>query len=374
VDGGIFLLGDDGGLVKLIERPYDAEDRLQALLADHPDLLAGEQIDSVLPRRWLHVKREAGIPGEAGGADRWALDHLFLDQVAIPTFVEVKRSSNTQIRREIVGQMLDYAANATRYWPVDSMREHFSAVCTARQIDPVVALGEWLGPDIDAEQFWDLARRNLREGRLRLLFVADAIPPELRSIVEFLNHQMSPAEVLAVEIRQYVGGDPARPLRTLVPRVFGQTEAAKQAKGTASGDPLVASEAELLDRSPEAARPVVKAVLDVARAQGYEVQIRTPRSRKQFFRIVLPSSGAAPFSVYTDGYLWVSLGRHLPPLREPSINEELRLKLAAFAPGRRTQAMDLTKSEVGVPLTQIDPQRDLDRFAELAGFVADALR
>jgi hypothetical protein len=39
------------------------------------------------------------------------------------------------------------------------------------------------------------------------VFVADEIPVELRRIVEFINGQMDPAELLAVEIKQYVGGD-----------------------------------------------------------------------------------------------------------------------------------------------------------------------
>jgi hypothetical protein len=40
----------------------------------------------------------------------------FVDQDAVPTFVEVKRSSDTRLRREVVGQMLDYAANASAHW------------------------------------------------------------------------------------------------------------------------------------------------------------------------------------------------------------------------------------------------------------------
>ena len=43
-----------------------------------------------------------------------------------------------------------------------------------------------------------------------MIFVADLIPPELQRVVEFLNSQMDPAEVLAVEIRQFTGG-PTRP-------------------------------------------------------------------------------------------------------------------------------------------------------------------
>jgi hypothetical protein len=52
-----------------------------------------------------------------------------------------------------------------------------------------------------------------------MIFVADEIPIELRRIVEFLNVQMDPAEVLALEVRQYAG----KGLKSLVPRIIGQT-------------------------------------------------------------------------------------------------------------------------------------------------------
>jgi hypothetical protein len=64
---------------------------------------------------------------------------------------------------------------------------------------------------------------------MRLIFVADAIPAPLRRIVEFLNEQMSPTEVLALEIRQYV--EEAGRQNTLVTRVFGWTAAAQRRKG-----------------------------------------------------------------------------------------------------------------------------------------------
>jgi hypothetical protein len=93
------------------ESHYEAESVLQKLLADYPDLLAGEQDNPSDPRRWLLISREVAVAGEEGGGARWALDHLFIDQDGIPTLVEVKRSTNSQIRREVVGQMLDCAAN-----------------------------------------------------------------------------------------------------------------------------------------------------------------------------------------------------------------------------------------------------------------------
>jgi hypothetical protein len=65
-----------------------------------------------------------------------SLDHLFLNREGVPTLVEVKRSSNTQLRREVVAQMLDYAANASAQWTVDSLRTWFEAECERKGADP----------------------------------------------------------------------------------------------------------------------------------------------------------------------------------------------------------------------------------------------
>ncbi len=143
---------------------------------------------------------------------------MFLDQDAIPTIVEVKRSTDTRIRREVVGQMLDYAANAVVYWPVETLRDRFKEGHEATEQDLMNLL---YGLDADPEEFWQKVKTNLQADRVRLIFVADEIPAELRRVVEFLNQQMDPAEVLAVEIKQYVGQD--SDFETLVPRVIGQT-------------------------------------------------------------------------------------------------------------------------------------------------------
>ena len=76
--GKIYLREGDG-LVAISEEPYDAEAILQRLLADYPDLLAGDQIRPSSPRRWLLITQEASIPDAEGGAGRWSLDHLFVD-------------------------------------------------------------------------------------------------------------------------------------------------------------------------------------------------------------------------------------------------------------------------------------------------------
>jgi hypothetical protein len=269
MSGRIYLLQEDGSLHAMSERSYVTEERLQVLLKDYPDLLAGDQMDEEDPRRWVLVSREVGVPVAEGGADWMSLDHLFLDQDAIPTLVEVKRSSDTRTRREVVGQMLDYASNAVAYWSVERLRAQFEAACAERGDDPVQLVAGLIERGHEGEMavdaFWEQVETNLRAGKVRLLFVADEIPPELRRIVEFLNAYMSPVEVLAVEVRQYTGEG----LKTLVPRVIGQTTQA-QGRKSSSRSRRKWDEAsffrELEDRNGAVVAAVARSILEWARS------------------------------------------------------------------------------------------------------------
>jgi hypothetical protein len=121
--------------------------------------------------------------------------------------------------------MLDYAANAVVYWPAEEIRARFMAR-HANADDADRELLSFLAEDGEPEAFWNRVKTNLQAGKVRMIFVADAIPPELKRVVEFLNQQMDPAEVLALELRQYVGEG----LKTLVPRVIGNTAVAEAKK------------------------------------------------------------------------------------------------------------------------------------------------
>ncbi|MEH2415591.1 hypothetical protein [Nostoc sp.] len=274
MSGGIYLIQDNCQLVEMKKEPYESEDGLQKLLADYPSLLAGEQIDSVAPRRWLLISREIAIPDSEDNAGRWALDHLFLDQDGIPTIVEVKRSTDTRIRREVVGQMLDYAANAVVYWSIEKIRAQFEANSNAEQL-----LMDLIGnEEADLEKFWQQVKTNLQLGKVRLVFVADKIPAELQRIVEFLNRQMSPAQVFAVEIKQYVG----QGLKTLVPRVIGQIKSTSplpiyKRQWDASS---FMKEVET-KYSPKAAQ-VASLILEWATIQTLQIQWGTGRSHASF--------------------------------------------------------------------------------------------
>jgi hypothetical protein len=320
---GIFLVQDNDELVEMNEQAYDSENLLQTLLAKYPALLVGNQIDPATPRRWLLIERESGVPSKEGGASRWSADHLFLDQEAIPTIVEVKRSTDTRIRREVVGQMLDYAANAVVYWPVGHMPERFAATCKRAGLDPEEKLRAFLKDDDEPEEFWQKAYKNLQDHKIRLLFVADVIPTELQRIVEFLNEQMVRTEVLAIEVRQFVGEG----LKGLVPRVIGRTAEAQRIKlpGARAQKKDEASFFQELEenRSPEESE-TARRILDWSKKNFSHINW----GGASFSPVLEYDSTHShnPITVYTTGKLDIKL-RRMKNRNPPFHTEEKRLEV-----------------------------------------------
>jgi hypothetical protein len=373
--GSNYLLGDDRKLVTMEEEPYDSETLLQELLANYPSLLTGDQMNPSAPRTWLLVKREAGIPGEDGGGDRWSVDHLFLDQDAVPTLVEVKRSSDTRLRREVIGQMLDYAANAVVYWPADRVRALFETECDASGLDPTARVQELCSDDRDPESFWSDAERNLQAGRIRLVFVADVIPPELARIVEFLNQQMYPAEVLAVEVRQFVGEG----RRTLVPRVLGQTAQAQQKKAAPTADSRQWDEPSFFS---EMARGHEESLVRTARrlldwGKSNELGIWWGKGAKSgSFSLMCEVNGVehSTFSVWTYGSVEIQF--QSMKKREAFASEEARRELGAKLndiPGVQIRE-DAISKRPNVKLAVLEEDDALDSFVAVFDWYLERIR
>jgi hypothetical protein len=83
------------------------------------------------------------------------------------------------------------------------------------------------GPDLDVDTFWATVERNLRDGWIRLLIVADQLRPAVRRIIEYLNTELETAEVYGLELPCYAE---AQGTIVLVPRLVGHIQAAADRK------------------------------------------------------------------------------------------------------------------------------------------------
>lgn len=138
---GIFLRDGDQ-YVPLHEQPYDAERTLQDLIAQHPEVVSGSEDQH---GTLVLVKQEVALVDPELGGSRWSLDHLYLDRSGVPTLVEVKRASDPRSRREVVAQMLEYAANASASWTGEGLREWFAETCKEAEREPDQYLLDVLG-------------------------------------------------------------------------------------------------------------------------------------------------------------------------------------------------------------------------------------
>ena len=257
----IWIRGQEGGFEGVKEETFAAESHLQELIAEHPELIDGEQIRPDDARRWILVGREKGIAETSDAGARWSLDHLIIDQDARPTLVEVKLRDNSDIHRKIVGQMLEYAAHASETWTAAELRQAFEKSARSQDRNPDEVLADLLqgNDEPHAERFWERVSTNLAAKRLRLLFIADRIPDRLARVVEFLNGQMRDIEVLAVEVKRFGGGSG----EMFVPRVIGRT-----AKATGRGAPRLRRDSFLAAFRDDRHREAASRLLDAAEQKG----------------------------------------------------------------------------------------------------------
>ncbi|MGA0601519.1 hypothetical protein ACO2Q3_12520 [Caulobacter sp. KR2-114] len=359
----VFMIDQANGLTELSPSAYDSEDLFQALLADHPALL---QSAGGPTGKLILVRREAPVPEAQDGPGRWSLDHLFLDGDGVPVLVEVKRATDTRARREVVAQMLDYAANGVAYWPVDQIIEAFEATARKGGAEPEQKLAEFLG-DVSPESYWRQVDANLRSGRVRMVFVADQIGSELRRIVEFLNEQMRPAEVLAIEVAQFTaeGG-----VRLLTPKLIGATERAVSAKAVTPAKPPI-DEAGWLESLKEA-KGVACAdhaarLLEWFRAHGFVTGI-TDSQDAMFARLVKP--GGKP--------IWPFFIRRSSGKVETSL-QYLKENPAFASDAQRLELLERIRALPGVSISTTKatgwpaiPLADLSQAAIWDGFTAIA--
>ncbi|MCR2834139.1 hypothetical protein [Parerythrobacter lacustris] len=215
MDKSVYIV-ETSGLREMKPAAPANEDHMQDLVARYPQLIAGED-------QLLLIAREASI-GDGTSDNRWSLDHLFVTRRGVPVMVELKRAVDTRLRREVVGQLIDYAANGTAHWKPGAIEAAFRS--GMGEPEAAAALEDFLDGE-DASDFWQRVESNLQSGQIKLVFVADRIPDELAVVVEWLDSQMQ-ADVRAVELSWYAD---EHGVTTLVPRTIGASAKTLAKKG-----------------------------------------------------------------------------------------------------------------------------------------------
>ena len=162
IDQGLLVrdIGSGGAWKSPEMRTYNDEDHLQQVIAADP-----QQVPGVPEGAW--TVRE--LSTSAGPADV-----CIVGPDGALTVVECKLASNSERRRMVIGQVLDYAS-AICEAGASAFREQWTRRGGA---DLAVVLGQPAADQLD---------RNIADGRIHLCLAVDRIDTELRRLVEYLN-------------------------------------------------------------------------------------------------------------------------------------------------------------------------------------------
>lgn len=153
------------------------EDYIQALVHAHATILPISEVDPIFSGA-VAVCRELSTP--AG-----PIDNFLVTPTGLPVLVECKLWRNAEARREVVGQILDYAKELARFTVSDLQRE----VSKSLGLGPTALMDivRAADPSVEEIQFSDNLTANLRRGRFLLLLVGDGIRERVEAIADYLQ-------------------------------------------------------------------------------------------------------------------------------------------------------------------------------------------
>lgn len=154
-----------------------SEAQLQDIVHRHPGSLPIDEVDPSF-RNPISICRE--LRTSAG-----AIDNLLVTTSGLPILVECKLWRNPESRREVVGQIIDYAKELSRWTSSDLQRE------VSRRLgvpgNAMLDLVRAVDPSVDEMAFNDALSLNLRRGRFLLLILGDGIREGVEAIAEYLQ-------------------------------------------------------------------------------------------------------------------------------------------------------------------------------------------
>jgi hypothetical protein len=225
-----------GSKVYKLERNYvgaggeDSRDEnwLQELVYENPSLLPVDEIEGSEFLNLHPLCRELPIT-KIG-----SLDVLFVNESGLLTLVECKLWKNPQARREVVGQILDYAQELSR-WDYEDLDK---AVRKCEGLGVIEKLKRSIGDaELDEVSFIDSVTKNLKRGRFLLLILGEGIKEGVENISKFLqkhaalNFSFALVEEALFELPKELGGG-----LLVQPRVLCKTLEVERAVIRISGD------------------------------------------------------------------------------------------------------------------------------------------
>lgn len=254
-DGNPVVLTPDGSIVSPRRVPFTEkmfeEAWLQDLVEDHPELLPIAEIEPAFAPA-ISVGRE--VATKSG-----SIDNLLLSPEGYLTIVETKLWRNPEARREVVGQIIDYAKDVSN-WTFVELENRVRAYHAQRRQSGIGLLDSVRRvQDIQESEeqiIIDTISRNLRTGRFLLLVVGEGIRESVEEMADFLQQIPQMLFTLAlVELQIYELGPAGGKPFLIIPQVVARTREITRAVVRVEGQAIESVRVEVAEiTQPESAK------------------------------------------------------------------------------------------------------------------------
>lgn len=237
---------------------------------------------------------------------------LFIDKDGLLTIAETKLRKNREARREVVGQIIEYASYVTQ-WTVDNVYRIANQYFSKSNKVPLKLKGstlervmeEVVGNEFSDDDFRSEIAQNLKDGRIRLIIAVDKLIEPLRATVTFLNSR-STFDILLLQVSDF---EESESKKALVPLLFGY--AIKTREGGQRGE--LWDKARFLDNTKDRCEPkiadVITKLYEFAESNADNISWgRGARFGSFTFRKSRYGIPTSVFTLQSDGYMYVSFG------------------------------------------------------------------
>ena len=152
------------------------ESWLQEILYDEPFILPTNEIDSVYSNL-IPIGREIPVPSGF-------VDNFYISSKGYLVIVETKLWRNPESRREVVGQILDYAKDIQQ-WDYEDLNNIYKNNHSKELFEEFLERGYY--SQEDESDFIDIVTKNISNARFLLMIVGDGIREGVEKMVSFLN-------------------------------------------------------------------------------------------------------------------------------------------------------------------------------------------
>lgn len=189
------------------------EEWLQNILEKEPSLLPTAHIDTIFAPLFC-IGREIPLPSGY-------VDNLYISPKGYIVLVETKLWRNSEARREVVGQIIDYAKDLKEWSYEDLDNAYRSFYKTNKSLFQAMVEAGFLLAENEA-LFIDTTVKNVKNARFLLMIVGDGIRESVERMAEFLNEAPSMQYRLALcELEVYdLGNDE----RLVIPQLTTKTK------------------------------------------------------------------------------------------------------------------------------------------------------